>query len=338
MRDRPVGLTEAELTGALAEGWAVEARAVEFRPVGAGSHHWSVVDRAGTAWFLTVDDLGVRPADSDAAFARLTRAYGTALALHRHAGLDAVVAPTPDLGGAVLRRLTARYALSVFPLVDGSAGPFGPHRPEDRADVVDLLARLHRLTPVVAGVAGRADLVLPDRERLHEALRDLDREWTGGPYAERARMLLAAHAGHVGRLLADFDRRVERVRRTASDWVVTHGEPHPGNVLRTPAGLRLVDWDTVLLAPPERDLWMVTPAFARMLGAEPADDGDDLLARWSRATGRTVDPAALALYPSWWRLADIASYAAELRAPHGDGEDPAAALRHLAGALASGPD
>ena len=39
--------------------------------------------------------------------------------------------------------------------------------------------------------------------------------------------------------------------------VITHGEPHPGNLIRTGNGLAMVDWDTVALAPRERDLWML---------------------------------------------------------------------------------
>ena len=201
--------------------------------------------------------------------------------------------------------------------------------------MIDLLAELHRATPVVADTASRADLVLPGRDRLHEALRDLDREWTGGPYAEPARKLLSVHAGHVERLLADFDRLVDRVRDIAVDWVVTHGEPHPGNVMRTPAGLRLIDWGTVQIAPPERDLWMLTAAFASMLGEDPVGDVDDVLARYTRATGRTVTPAGLALYSLWWKLADIASFVDELRRPHGTGEDIAASLTYLTGYLES---
>ena len=42
------------------------------------------------------------------------------------------------------------------------------------------------------------------------------------------------------------------VRGTGLEWVVvTHGEPHVGNAIRTEAGWMLVDWDTTLLAPPE---------------------------------------------------------------------------------------
>ncbi|WP_207232468.1 hypothetical protein [Micromonospora kangleipakensis] len=36
-----------------------------------------------------------------------------------------------------------------------------------------------------------------------------------------------------------------------------HGEPHPGNPDPGTLGLRLIDRDTVQIAPPERDLWML---------------------------------------------------------------------------------
>ncbi|MFD0822401.1 phosphotransferase family protein, partial [Micromonospora zhanjiangensis] len=111
-------------------------------------------------------------------------------------------------------------------------------------------------------------------------------------------------------------------------WVVTHGEPHPGNLIRHPAGLRLVDWETVRLAPPERDLWLLTHG---------ADDADDLLRRYASATGRPVDPTALAHYRLRWELADIAGYVVELRGPHGTGADTAASWRYLNGYLDAAP-
>lgn len=337
MRDRPAGLTEADLIAALAGGWGIEVDSAGYLPVGAGSYHWSMVDRRGTAWFVKVDDLGFDAAGRDEMFDRLGRSYGSALALRRDGGLDFVLAPVPARTGAALWRLTPRYAGSVFPMVAGAAGRFGAHRPEDRAELVDLLAELHRATPVVAGLAPRADLVLPGRDELREALRNLDREWTGGPYGESARKLLSAHAGHVEGLLAEFDRRVDRVRATAADWVLTHGELHPGNVMRTPDGLRLIDWDTVLIAPAERDLWMLTSALARMVGEDPVGDDEEILARYARATGRTVRPAVLDLYPLWWKLADIAVYVGELRRPHGTGEDITASLTYLTGHLEPSP-
>ncbi|MEU6251152.1 phosphotransferase [Streptomyces sp. NPDC047043] len=118
--------------------------------------------------------------------------------------------------------------------------------------------------------------------------------------------------------------------------MLTHGEPHPGNIIRSPAGPRLIDWDTVQIAPPERDLWMLTTALADLLGEEPACDDDQALARYTRLTGRTATPTGIALYRLWWTPADIAVFVDELRRPHGTGQDVTAALTYLTGCLESG--
>jgi Phosphotransferase enzyme family len=317
MRDKPEGVLEAELVSALADGWGAVVRSMKYLPVGAGSYHWAVVDDGGRVRFVTVDDLGAEDGSREAAFGALGRAFGTALALRRDAGLEFVVAPIPTRTGSTVWRLGSRYAVSVFPMVEGRAGQFGAHRPQDRAEVAGLLVELHRATPVVAADAPRSDLSLPGRDKLRDALNDLDRDWAGGPFGGPARRLLTARADYVEQLLGDFDRLVEQVRGTTAAWVVTHGEPHPGNLIRGAAGLRLVDWDTVQVAPPERDLWMV------------AGDSDGVLVSYTRATGRPVAPAGLALYRLWWDLADIAIYVDALRRPHRATEDITASWTYL---------
>ncbi|MFI7539721.1 phosphotransferase enzyme family protein [Actinoplanes sp. NPDC049599] len=330
MQDRPTDLAEPELIAACRAGWGLEVVDVAYLPVGAGSYHWSVTGRDGAVWFVKVDEVG-----REAGFEAFRRSFETALALRRDCGLDFVLAPVPARDGAVLRRLSSRYAVTVFPMIDGSAGHFGPHRRADRPEMARLLARLHLATPAVAHLAPRADLRLPGRERLHEALADLDRPWTAGPHAEPARRLLATHADRVRRRLVTFDRLVGEV---GDRRVVTHGEPHPGNVLWTPAGIRLIDWGSVQLAPPERDLWMLTSAFTDLIGGEAGGDDDEVLACYTEAGGHAVTAAGIALYGQWWALADIAAFVEDLRRPHGDGADAAAALTYLTGYLESAFD
>lgn len=72
----------------------------------------------------------------------------------------------------------------------------------------------------------------------------------------------------------------------------------PRSPSTTNDGPALVDWDTALLAPPERDLWRLT---------DPAD-----LTAYTALTGHVVDPDALALHRTRWDLTDIALYVAEL--------------------------
>jgi hypothetical protein len=338
MRDRPTGLGDGELLAALLDGWAMRVEVSEYLPVGAGSYHWAVTDRDGGVWFVKVDDLSAGGAAPRDVFNELSRSFRTALSLRREVGLDFVVAPVPTSAGAVLWRLASGFAVSVFPMVDGVAGDFGAHRVEDLGEVVAMLAAVHRATPVVGDLAPMAGLRLPGRERLQEALRELDRPWSGGPHAEPARKVLVRHRARILRWLADFDGLVEVVRDTTPGWVVTHGEPHPGNVMRTSRGLRLIDWTTVQLAPPERDLWMLTTAFTGMIGADAVGVDGDVLAEYVEAAGRSVAPAGIALYRRWWALADVAAFAEDLRGPHDDGEDAAAALIHLTGYLETATD
>ncbi|BBH68772.1 hypothetical protein ACTI_54570 [Actinoplanes sp. OR16] len=319
MRKPPADLTETDLLSALRSGWGITAEEIEFLPVGAGSHHWSVAQR----WFVKVDDLGFDPSGRQAELDRIRRSLLTALSLHEDSGLDFVLAPLPDRTGEVLRRLSSRYVVTLYPLLDAESGPFAPHPPEDRLAVVELLARLHTVPPAVAP---RLDLGVPAREKLEIALSELGKPWDAGPYAEEARALLAAREADVRRWLTDSER-LAAVQPT--DWVLTHGEPHPGNFLRTTSGLFLIDWNTVAIAPAERDLWMLTRRFADLVGEEPAGDDAMVLSRYEQLTGRTISMPALDLYPIRWTLFDIAVFVDELRR----GEDLPDSLTYLRGYL-----
>ncbi|MFJ8961804.1 hypothetical protein ACIRG5_20690 [Lentzea sp. NPDC102401] len=70
-----------------------------------------------------------------------------------------------------------------------------------------------------------------------------------------------------------------------------------------PAGLRLIDWDTVGLAPPERDLWLI--------------GGDS------------------AFCSLRWAVNDIADFAVSLRAPHEQSRDAELTLHYFTETLKS---
>ncbi len=99
--------------------------------------------------------------------------------------------------------------------------------------------------------------------------------------------------------------------------VITHGEPHAGNVVVTQAGLSLVDWESARRAAPERDLW------------QWAERDESLLARYVAATGAQIDRDALALYRMWYDLIEIGGYLRLFRAPHGLTADTEESWRNL---------
>ncbi len=315
----PEELETSALIAVLADDWGLDVEAVDYAAVGGGSYHWLVKDLEGTRSFVTADDLDQKPwlgKTRESAFDGLRRAFDTVVAL-RDSGVGFVVAPIPTSQGETVRRIGPRHTIALFPFVDGEPGTFGTYETAERAALLAMLADLHEATPLAASVARRIDLALPGREKLEAALEAMNQAWSGGPLSEPARRTLAPHASDVAELLALLDRLSADVATRGTDWVITHGEPHGGNVIRAGESYVLVDWDTVALAPRERDLWMLVE--------EPAEESTI----YTDATGQRLDEVAVRFFRLTWALADIAAFTDLLRSPHDHSEDTEKAYKAL---------
>lgn len=327
MLTEPTDLDRKELGATLQRRWGLLGSDLEYLPVGFGSHHWRAIRSDGELRFVSVDDLEAgfqAGSDTDSAFAALERAFRTAASLREDAELDFVVAPLFDEDGAIIRRLSDRYAVTVSPFVVGASSSFGPYELEDRRRMGGVLGRLHAATELVPrGLPRTEDFVLPARSALEDALGDLLQPWRTGPFAEPARQLLQEHARDLVARLRQYDELSTEIRATAGSWVLTHGEPHRANVIRDPdGGVHLVDWDTTLIAPRERDL--------RMVLDEDLTGWDDYVAVAGEVS---LNQDALRVYSSWWELADVATFVDLFRRQHERTEDTTASMGYLRDSL-----
>jgi spectinomycin phosphotransferase len=239
------------------------------------------------------------------------------------AGLIFVVAPVPSGNGEPTARLDARHTLAVFPYLNGIAGRWGePVDPGERERVLELLAELHGASAVAQALPRRSSDIA-GRPDLETALCELGQAQEAGPYSEPVRKELQSSKERVRRWLREFDETALGLASAAAPPVVTHGEPHPGNFIKGPEGFSLIDWDTVAMDRPERDLWML-------------DDGTgSVVDAYEGLTGRRVEAEALVLYRRAWALADLAAYISQLRRPHDDNEDSAKAWNAIISILRS---
>ena len=131
--------------------------------------------------------------------------------------------------------------------------------------------------------------------------------WGTGPLGEEARLAIRGRLADLGRWASAY----HRLAALAPDrpWVATHGEPHTRNQLVTARGTVFVDWESLKLAPRDRDLRTLV------------DSGFAGLAR--------PDWPMIELFDLEWRLDEVASYARWFAAPHTDTDSDRVALAGL---------
>ena len=242
-----------------------------------------------------------------------------------------MIAPTATLTGDTLHRVAPRYSLALFPFVpvaerrstNGAASPF-PHyeAPDERAAIVAMLAELHRATPTVGSLPRTLDLEVPGRRGLDAALGGSS---AAPGTADRTRN----RHGRCSRVTLQTSSSCSLLRsglRPTLRGVAQMGDharrPHARNVLRTEDGRGLVDWDTVAVGPPERDLWMLM-------------DSSTDVALYEAQTGHELDTRAGDFFRLLWDLSDLASYLAVIRVPHREDEDTARAYRCITECVSS---
>jgi hypothetical protein len=185
-------------------------------------------------------------------------------ALHR-AGVRGLTVPVPAVDGA-LHVPVRGGVLVLFEHIEGvQSTDF------DAAALGEVMAQVH-------GTSSPGGVDVP-RESFHphyaaDLWPTLDRAAAadGDEVVRGLRAFLHPMGDELHRGWTAFEAVAERCRETAFPLVLTHGDAL-WNVMVDEAGvLHLVDWDELILAPAERDLWFFTerPEFMRAYRAHRA--------------------------------------------------------------------
>jgi spectinomycin phosphotransferase/16S rRNA (guanine(1405)-N(7))-methyltransferase len=313
----PSGLSDGDLVEVIERAWGIALASLEYRPVGFGSHHWVATDSRGLRHFVTVDKLSSESLTGDLVSVlglHLRTALAAATDL-RAFGCGFVVAPLATRAGEPLFPF-GRFAVALYPFIEGQSFSFEePLDPADRDQVLALVAALHRVPIAAIRPPATEDFAVPWLDQLDRPT--LGRAPSSGPHGAAASRLLIGKETEIRRVIARYRTLVALYLADPGPVAITHGEIHPGNVMMTSEGWVIVDWDTALVAPPERDLWRL------------AQGGGPVLQAYADATGTVPDERLLDLYGVRWDLAEIASFAAEFRRWHEDTEDSRKALELL---------
>ncbi|TVR57787.1 MAG: aminoglycoside phosphotransferase family protein [Spirochaetaceae bacterium] len=298
-------ITQVQLMDLLATEYDMTARSVV--PLGAGNDadaNSFLVSTRDDARYLLRLRRGAAPEGALRALAEI--------ASSGQPRLSAVVAPLPSRPGDFAVPVGPHTA-SLYPYVDGAdamktglsngqwveLGAFvrALHDFEPTREVRSLLP-VESFVPAWTATVWRLDawaLGHPDGEvdgEVDTATARFARFWRD-------------RRGTIIDLLAAGERAGRVIRERTPRLVVCHADIHTANVLVPAAGpIRVVDWDGLLYAPPERDLMFVP---------------DEHAAPFFRGYG-PFDPDAqtIAYYRLEWAIQEIGDYGRRIVPPHGE--------------------
>ena len=243
----PPNLAAEILIGCLRAEFDVSIARLEFLPLGAdlGTAVYRAEGVDGRAYFVKL-----RRGAFDANTVRVP-------ALLAARGIAEIIASRATRDGALWAPLDV-WRVMVYPFVDGQNGFAVKLSASQWQTFGAALAKIHatRIPPPFS--IARETFTPRWREMVAAYLKNADTHAFDDPLANELATFMRSKRVEILALLARTHALAETVQARAFEFVLCHGDIHSGNLLLTHAGaLHIVDWDTLILAPRERDLMFI---------------------------------------------------------------------------------
>ncbi|MAU00749.1 MAG: phosphotransferase [Anaerolineaceae bacterium] len=242
-------------------------------------------------------------------------------------GIQQVIAPLPTKTGELWTNLD-RFKAVLYPFVTGQDGYEVKMQPHHWAAFGIALKHIHStaLPPTLAQALPQETFTDRWREFVKTILAQLGEMQFDDPVAGETAVLLKTNQAVILDLVDRAERLAQAAQAQPLEFVVCHADIHAGNILITlDDTFYIVDWDTLLLAPKERDLMYIG---AGLLGNwySPQEEA----ALFYPAYGQTaIDQNLLAYYRYERIVQDIAAFCEQLLFTQEGGADRAQSLRYL---------
>lgn len=237
------------------------------------------------------------------------------------------------------------WVMTLHPFIDGHHGYAQTMSPAQWEEFGAALKHLHTtiLPAEIAEQVPREDFSSRWPEQLKPFLERIECEIFRDEDAAELATFLAGKKNEIQALIAKVDVSIQLLLQNPSEYVLCHADIHCWNLFidNSTGALHIVDWDTLIFAPKERDLMFIGAGMADS-GYTPVQEAE----MFFRGYGQSIiDHNAMTYYRCARILEDLTDFCRQLLLSDEGGDDRKQALefvRHIfrpngAASLALGP-
>jgi spectinomycin phosphotransferase len=220
------------------------------------------------------------------------------------------------------------FTVILYPFVEGKDGFESKLSKQQWVEFGTALKQFHTTKIPSAITRGiRRDNFSPQwRDTVKMFLERLENETLNDPVSRELAAFLTTREEEIRKLVKRADRFAQMLQEQSPECILCHADIHGWNLLIDPDGaLHMVDWDTLIFAPKERDLMFI--------GAGLGDSGytqQEEETMFYEGYGHTkINQIAIAYYRFERILEDIAVYCEHIFLSAEGGEDRKQSLEYL---------
>lgn len=247
--------------------------------------------------------------------------------LNEH-GVKQVISPKTTQNGEEWTTLN-EYSLALYPFIEGKNGFQQPLSDKQWIELGSAVKGLHTLTVPqdVAAAIPREDFSPIHRNAVRDIMRQLDSVKYPDQVAERLADFLKQNEKDVIYLVDRAEELGKELNK--QDFVLCHADLHAANLLIGQEDeLHIIDWDTLIFAPKERDLMFIGGGIG---GAWNKQEEEELFYKGYGAT--EINPTALNYYRYERIVEDIEEFSKRILLTGEGGRDREKSLKQFMNAF-----
>ena len=174
-------------------------------------------------------------------------------------GIAQIIPPLLSKTGQLWAKLEAFYVI-LYPFVEGTSGFQAELTEQQWADFGTALQRIHTLSlpPALRQKMQTENYSPESRDICREVLQKLENERFDDPVMTGLATFLLPKRETILEFIGHAEQLARVLASRSPEMVLCHSDIHPGNLFIDKNGiLFIIDWDSPVLAPKERDLMFV---------------------------------------------------------------------------------